>query len=405
MNTWLGRNAGCWVILGCWWVAASAHATAFEGDVPYPPAPERTTLKINRTWDVLSPATPATLRTRFQEAGARLGPWPLFVAGVVVDGPELQRLAKQAPDEPFVRVVREAWRRPVDVVDLLYFLDDVLRPEAQDLRGKRVYVTAGRARSAGLTLHPHDVFSNRPRRYGAKGGVLAIDKPEEPAQLPPAADGDLLGPNWSARFQNPVDDAARMAVLRRVNASYAERHASLAAQLRAQGAEVYVTSTVRRRERGYLMYGAFVLSRAKSARQVGTLITKLRRLNREWGLNIAVRWQHPEGWKATREAARAMADAYDVVYATEKGARSSNHYDGVAVDMVVLGLPRRLTLEAPSGVKAAFDLSAPEQARDLSLTPEVITWIEKHFEMTKLRSDYPHWDDARIPPHAEARSP
>ena len=31
----------------------------------------------------------------------------------------------------------------------------------------------------------------------------------------------------------------------------------------------------------------------------------------------------------------------------------------------------------------------------LSLTPGVIDWIEQHFSLSKLRSDYPHWDDVK----------
>jgi hypothetical protein len=75
--------------------------------------------------------------------------------------------------------------------------------------------------------------------------------------------------------------------------------------------------------------------------------------------------------------------------------RSSNHYEGTAVDLVALGLPRRLALQAPDGNTGRFDLSHPEQPRDLSLTPELIEWVEKHFELEKLEGDYPHWNDAR----------
>jgi hypothetical protein len=89
-----------------------------------------------------------------------------------------------------------------------------------------------------------------------------------------------------------------------------------------------------------------------------------------------------------------MADTYDVVYATEKGARWSHHYSGVAADFVAVGLPRSLRLIAPDGADHTFDLSDPGHTRDLSLSPEVISWIEEHFGMKKLRSDYPHWNDA-----------
>ncbi|MQM40464.1 hypothetical protein KBTX_04523 [wastewater metagenome] len=90
-----------------------------------------------------------------------------------------------------------------------------------------------------------------------------------------------------------------------------------------------------------------------------------------------------------------MAEAYNVVYATRSGARHSNHYDGDAADLVVVDLPRRLTLAAPDGARRTFDLSAPEESRDLDLTPRLIDWVERHFGLHKLRSDYPHWTDQR----------
>jgi hypothetical protein len=50
---------------------------------------------------------------------------------------------------------------------------------------------------------------------------------------------------------------------------------------------------------------------------------------------------------------------------------------------------------APDGAGRSFDLMEANQTRDLSLTPELIEWIEAHFQLSKLRSDYPHWDDAQ----------
>jgi hypothetical protein len=111
---------------------------------------------------------------------------------------------------------------------------------------------------------------------------------------------------------------------------------------------------------------------------------------------VPVDWTHPDGWQATREAARRMADVFGVVYATEKGARDSNHYDGTAADFVADGLPRSLELVAPDGSHRVFDLSGPEHARDLSLEPEVVRWIEEGFGLSKLESDHPHWDDGAI---------
>ena len=65
---------------------------------------------------------------------------------------------------------------------------------------------------------------------------------------------------------------------------------------------------------------------------------------------------------------------------------------------MAVGLPRVLRLTAPDGATGTFDLSDPEQTRDVSLTVPVIEWIEEHYRFEKLRSDYPHWVDADARP-------
>ena len=199
------------------------------------------------------------------------------------------------------------------------------------------------------------------------------------------------------RYPNPSGETESLAALAAVRAesSFAGRIRSLMSQLRDQGAEVYLNSAVRSRERGYLMWGAFVLSRASDEDEVRARVKDLHRAREEWRLSVSIEWLHPEGWQATREAARAMAETYEVVYATEAGARASDHYTGRAVDLVALALPRRLELRAPNGKTRRFDLFHPQAARDLSLSPEIIEWIEANFSLKKLRSDYPHWSDAQ----------
>lgn len=347
-------------------------------------------LPADRTLQVLSADSP---RERIRQAGEHLGEHSVEVAGVTLDGPTLVALAETAPDEPFTRVVREATKRPVDVDDLVYFLDDVLR--AEDRRGDDICVTSGRARSAGILLHPDDVFKGTPRRYGTK--PINVDRPQPPEQHEPAADGDVLGPEWSARYPNPTEFEQHLTDLQeaRPTSGFAQRIRSLLAQLQAQDVEVYITSAVRSRHRGYLMWGAFTLSRQSSSAGVDRTLEKLETTNADWGLHTPITWSHPDGWEATVESARQMADAYGVVYATESGARYSNHYGGEAVDFVALGLPRSLRLVAPDGAIGTFDLSNAEESRDLSLSPTLIRWVEEHFSMKKLKTDYPHWTDAR----------
>ncbi|MCO4743145.1 MAG: hypothetical protein KC912_00050 [Proteobacteria bacterium] len=349
-------------------------------------------LPVNGTLDVLEQS--ADPRAAMAQAGTLLAEWSIHVAGEDIDGAYLTELAALHPDEPFTRVVREKMGRPVDVEDFVLFLDDVLAAGVAGRRGEPLWVSAGRLRSAGAFLHPDDVFKDKPRRWGRKS-TLAVDQPTPQEGLEPAEDGALPDPRWTARYQNPADEAAQWTALGAENATFADRLQLLVAELRAQDCEVYLTSTVRYRERGYLMWGAFTLSRATNAEELETRAAELDAVQEPWGLAVPITWRHPDGWEATRDAARAMADTYDVVYATRKGAQYSNHYGGQAADLVVLRLPRELTLTAPGGEAKTWDLSGADQARDLSLTPEIIDWIEDAFEFRKLRGDYPHWGDAR----------
>lgn len=379
-----------------WIVFASTLSTAA-------PAPEQTPelsppqpLPINRRWDVLKrPRNETQQREALADAAARLNPeHSLMVAGINVTPEFLREMASTPPEEPLLRAIRERTKRAIDLVDFLLLLDDVLATR-EDVRARGLWVAGGRARSEGILIHPDDVFKKRPRRYASRRRELAVDKPARPAELDPAADGDILGPNWSARFENPSNREGLIAALNAEAPEFRERVMSLLTQLEAQGAEVYLTSTVRKKERGYLMWGAFYLSRAEDDATLTARRKELEKLNRQWKLNIPIQWQHPKGPRETREAARLMAEAYDVVYATKGGACCSDHYDGSAVDFIAIGLPRSLTLTAPDGATKTFDLSHPSQPRDISLTPKLIRWVETHFQFRKLVSDYPHWNDVK----------
>jgi len=381
---------GTLAVLGALMLCCGVGQTALASEI------DPTTLAINRRFEVLPAPAAGDWGPPLRAAARQLGSWKLELSGVEVDEARLLGVLDSG-DPELERALRVQFKRALDLEDFLYFLDDVLVAGKRGLRGRDVVVTSGRARSAGILIHPDEVFRKRPRRYGERQQSLAIDRPEPQQAYAPAEDGEVLGPRWTGRYPNPATSDEMLSALEgtRPQSRLASRIRDLMGQLERQGAVVFLTSTLRRRERGYLMWGAFLLSRAANANEGSAIQRKLARANREWKLGIPIRWQHPEGWPATQEAARVMAEAYEVVYATEEGARASNHYDGVAVDFVAVGLPDRLTLEAPDGAKRTFDLSSPEQTRDLSLSPTLIEWIELHYELLKLRSDYPHWDDAR----------
>jgi hypothetical protein len=369
-----------------------------------PAEPQR--LAANRIWDAVpAPPTPKEERATLLHLAGLLQDDPIELSGVLVDARRL-RAAAGRPDPHLTRALREELGVPVRVPDLLYFLDDVVAAR-QKGQAPGVQVTAGEARRCGILVHPDEAFLHKPRTYGGPDARVEISPPRTPHIVAPPAGQEFLGPAWTKEYPNPRGETEMMAALAAENAVrskdphpdpkdlYAGRVGELVRQLRSQGIAVEIVSTIRRRERGYLMWGAFLLSSATSEKDLDAKVALLEARNQQWGLEIPIQWRHPDGWEATRLAAMAMREEYDVVYATENGAKSSNHYDGEGVDLSAPALPRQVTLTAPDGVTATFDLSDPDEPRDLNLTPCLVNWINEHFEIEKLRGDYPHWDDAR----------
>ncbi|MDA3899291.1 MAG: hypothetical protein PF637_02095 [Spirochaetes bacterium] len=352
-------------------------------------------ISINRSFDILQKPQKNDYRPVLAEAASKLKSWKIFFSGTFIDGKRLQQIVKASEAQPLTRVLRENLRQPVDTYDFLLFLDDLLyHGDKQKLRGKLVWVTSGRARRAGILLHPDDVFFNKPRLYGKTMNQLSIDRPQQPKNLVPAEDGHLLGPRWTARYKNTSSEKARLRELALKNKTFARNVELLMKQLRQQGADVGLHSAYRKRERGYLMWGAFILSRARTSGEVDKHVAELNTVNKKHKLNVRIIWKDPSGWRQTIERAKKMAASYDVVYATKRGALNSDHYDARAVDISATGLPSRLVLKSPSGVTKVFNMNGVDESRDLNLSPAIIDWVEKQFNFKKLRSDYPHWSDA-----------
>ncbi|HRX17195.1 MAG TPA: hypothetical protein P5123_12835 [Spirochaetota bacterium] len=358
--------------------------------------PYESIFSTNRKFDILTSATKGNYRLVLGEAAGYLKDYKFYFAGTSIDSGRLRAIVGSSSEDNLTTVIRDNIKQPVDTYDFLLFLDDLIyHYRGGKLRNKRVWITSGRARRAGILLHPDDVFENRPRNYGENSKTLDIDRPKRPDNLRPANDGDLLGANWSARYKNASTSQKRLIELERKNPDFTKRTRLLLNQLEKQGALVAVHSAYRKRERGYLMWGAFLLSRSKSKKETERIISELEKVNLNNKLNVRIVWMDPKGWQQTVKRAKEMADAYDVVYATKHGALKSDHYDSKAVDITATGLPARLKLVSPSGVKKIFDLSGENQSRDLNLTPEIIDWVEKNFYFKKLRSDYPHWSDEK----------
>ena len=158
----------------------------------------------NRSWEVLGDSQ--TPRERLREAGRLLGERSITFAGRDLGQVDLTALGGTPEAEPLVRALREYLRQPVDLDDFLLFLDDVLASMQAGADIQQYWFPAGRLRSSGVLLHPHDLFGTRgPRAWGR--GPLATDQPEARETLEPAPDGSPLGPRWTARYAAPVTEA------------------------------------------------------------------------------------------------------------------------------------------------------------------------------------------------------
>jgi len=375
----------------CLWCVLFSPALALATtDMPF-------VIKINRRWDVEELRDSSVdIRQQIRKAGELLGEWQIDLAGSIFTGETLIKLSQTPKSESMLRAAREILRRPVKLHGFIWFLDDLIRAGRRGLHSAAVSITPDRARRVGIFMHPKEVFNGLKHRYPARQRYLNLEPIPDVVHIEPAKNWSTLGPEWAMRYLNPEGEPPMLTALAEQNPSgtFHLRLNKLFSQLRAQGTEVLLDSTLRSPARGYLMWGAYILSRARSAKELKYLLKVLDQRNKDWRLRIPIRWSIPKGWQETRAAAQAMAETYSVVFATESGAKNSNHYTALAADFSAVNLPRQLTLESPDGaIQQTFDLSEAGHPRDLSLSPKIIAWIEKHFHLEKLPYDYPHWND------------
>ena len=347
----------------------------------------------NRTWETL-PGDRDT-KTILEAAAKKIGIRQFRLAGALINRRTLQNIRRRfSNDNELHRPFREHLGLPIDASDFLLFLDDFLAIDPRLLFKHPVDLSASLLRNAGIFMHPDDIFFKKPRLYGATQNRITLTSTRRKRVFRPAVDGSHIGPSWVLRFQQPATEAKRISALYLKNPDFGNRVRSLVSQLKEQGAFVMVESTVRDRRRGFLLYASYVLSRAENERELAATVKRLNQLRDSWNLDIDIKFNHQTSWQKTVSAARDLANEFGVTFATIGGARNSSHYDGKAVDIYAISLPRVLTLRAPNGKTRRFDLYEDDQTRDLNLTPELIEWIEKNFNFRKLRKDYPHWSDS-----------
>lgn len=138
--------------------------------------------------------------------------------------------------------------------------------------------------------------------------------------------------------------------------------------LKAGGARVTVSSTRRNKVRAYLMHYCYRIARGEI--DAGDVPM-------EAGCNIL--WDHGEE-TASREAARIMADLFDIVY---QPSLTSRHVEGKAVDMSIRWTG---TIKVKDATGRTRSLAQPGHGMNTMLHE-----IGRSFGVYKLVSDEPHW--------------
>jgi hypothetical protein len=178
----------------------------------------------------------------------------------------------------------------------------------------------------------------------------------------------LSGPEWVPKFptSTSTDDL--------VGPFKSDAKAFIAA-LRTAGATVFISATLRPKERAYLMHWCFEISRGFDPEQVPPMA------------GVDIEWVHrdAEGVKdlaASKAAAAKMVAGYDIAF---EPALVTRHADGTAIDMDIAWSSSTLNITDGTGNSVAITAS-PKDGGNTQLHQ-----VGKSYGVIKLVSDPPHW--------------
>lgn len=175
-----------------------------------------------------------------------------------------------------------------------------------------------------------------------------------------ADDTRLSGARWwhanQARFPNSasLDDLA---------VGFRQKAKNFVAALRAGGATVRVSATLRNRSRAQLMHYSWRVSKGQIAPSDVPAID-----------NCDIVWDHGD-LATSRAAAREMVQLFGIVF---KPSLTSNHIEGTAIDMTITR-PASMTMVDGAGKSVTVNSAATLHAAGAS------------YGVRKLASDPPHW--------------
>jgi hypothetical protein len=144
--------------------------------------------------------------------------------------------------------------------------------------------------------------------------------------------------------------------------------------LEAAGATVSISSTLRPKERAYLMHWSFEVANGLDPEKVPAMT------------GVDIDWVHKDSKgnkniSASKTAAQAMMDGYDIVH---EPALTSRHTEGKAIDMDI-SWSGELKIKDAAGKEVSIK-GSPKDGGNTDLHK-----VGKSYNVIKLVSDPPHW--------------
>ncbi len=178
----------------------------------------------------------------------------------------------------------------------------------------------------------------------------------------------LSGPVWVSRFPNSisVDDLVD---------PFKSNAKKFISALRNAGATVSISSTLRSKERAYLMHWSFKISAGYSPENVPAM------------QGVEIEWVHRDdkgkaNLPASKTAADMMVSGYEIAY---EPALASRHTEGKAIDMDISWTTPDLTITDGAG-KSVTIKTGLKNGSNAELHK-----VGASYAVIKLLSDPPHW--------------
>ena len=192
--------------------------------------------------------------------------------------------------------------------------------------------------------------------------------PAPPPAPAPASGAQLSGADWWHANQAHYPNSARLEDLA---APFRQKAVRFVDALRAAGARVEVSATLRNRTRANLMHYSWKVAHGSIAPSAVPAIQ-----------DCAIRWDHGD-LNRSRQGAQEMVDLFGIVY---EPALTSLHIEGRAVDM---GITWSGTIRMREANGALRTLAAPRDGA----ANTILHSIGAGYGVFKLLSDAPHWSD------------